>query len=111
MVFKIIPELLGEALYTTAQLVLSNDKSFSTLSRIEAVKTLACQYYESYSKERFQIKQAHLKVYSASAKPQSEKVDVLFAVHKSQNVLLINEDTTILDPSLPFLLIAVKFVA
>lgn len=109
MFTKQLPDLLGQALFDTAELILSGDKSFTTCARIEAVKSLACQYYKSYSNKSYQPKQALLTAFASLA--LEENADVLFIVG-GHSLLIV--DGTVQDlpfsTSLPTAVLAVKFV-
>lgn len=115
MFTKRLPDLLGQALYETAEMIRSEDKSFTTLARIEAVKSLACQYYKTYGNKLYQPKQAFLTALTLTGLPSNENAHIYFLVSKDnvgQSLLIV--DGTLNDfyfkNTFPFAVLAIKFV-
>lgn len=113
MFTKRLPALLGTALFETAELILSGDKSFTTLARIEAVKSLACQYYKTYGNQLYHPKQAFLTALTDLF--PKENANIFFLVNRDNigHSLLIVDGTLndfYFEKSFPVAVLSIKFV-
>lgn len=91
MYTKQLPGLLGQSLYETLQLVQFPDNSYTSVKRIEAVKTLACQYYNRvYVEKMHKAQNTQVQVYDSTAS-KDLTAHVWFVVHPDASFVHVGD--------------------